>query len=268
MAGAIKLILLEENQKPEFLICHTGTENEFFFSKSYLNGQIKLAKEELIKTSQLFHYNACRGASLSLAPYKYGLTVIDFSNNHVYSMSFFDTPGCHSLDYVLLMKPTLMYELIKQNQAVIYLKKEKQSYLIQEFLGTTDPIEGVEVLRMFDENEATIKKRKQMNGVIQNYAHHSFLGDDNTFILPTSCPFTIKEFETEYAHEFFFTLLDKGIEFSQEDTQNWCDYLEQKNYFQASQLIQDRVEILNEKKQLDKTLEKTISTHYNHKNKL
>jgi hypothetical protein len=256
MGGSAKIILVEENKAPKALITYTGSENEFFFSENYLKGNIKKALNNFIKASKEYHQHSySKNQPLSFAPYHYGLNTINFKTKKIYSMNGYDIAGLKNLGFFLSLDRNNFKSLIQNKLADLYFKNTNQRINIFDFLGTDDPEKGFELLYCLQSPipAELIAKREKSDGLIKNFAHEYFDASHEYFLLPHNFDFEVIEFDDENADDYFFALLNDGIDFSKEDIQDWYSYLTHHEEFDAIKKIEDYF-IIKEKEKLENTV--------------
>lgn len=244
MGGVTRIVIFEKSIKPISFIAMKGSENDCFFSETFLKGNIKKAIKNLI-TNAKNEFDAV-DTHLTIAPEDYGLTLIDFNQQKLFSLTSYDTPGKFSLMGYETRITSQFYDknyFQKRTQEGLFKVVntfKKETYSIEQFFGTQE----------FDKIAHLInapKLRKKSNGIIQEDLT-SGLHDYGVF--PHN--FNLDCHYYRNPSELFIDLYNHNYTINQNDLSLWYEYLEDSEDEKVK--VQTFYQIQEEKKHLEKTL--------------
>lgn len=245
----------------------TGAYNKIFISEDFNNNAQEKAIEdhlELIVVPEDIY---------PLAPFAYGLVVIDMLNKKIHSLQGYDTPGIYNIisisQFLWVPQISKKYDdLLKQNKFMVY---ENGTLLgdCHEVFGNDISFEKINKMVKLDNNP--LKKLLKTIKLIKN-EHILFIDFKPKSLLD----FEIIKYEesTSGILELAKNLKKDGFSFDERDKKAWLDFA--KNYYDHELLVEDNMQWSDKeyKKQLEiakeeyKTKLENVLTENNRKFKM
>lgn len=250
MGGITRTVIIDEKNSPVSFLTWTGSENEFFFSEDFANGEIAQGITKMCQVAKQF----ATPEAFTLSPGGYGLTVIDFKNKQLFCKTDYDSPSRHSLSsYILRLSGTYNYEenenpfiaLTENNQITVVNELTQERFSLIEFFGTNEVKEIIELINRPN-------SRINSNGYIKNEASSKHLFQ--YYITPTNFDLSCHYYSSTFD---LFKDLYANYPINENDINNWCEYLENREDDKERRQIEEFFKIAQEKDRLDITLNQT-----------
>jgi hypothetical protein len=246
MGGTTRVVIINENEEPLSFVTWTGSENEFFFSEKFIKGQIAEGIKEMLETAQQFS----TPEAFTLSPEGYGLSVIDFKNKKLFIKTDYDSPSRLSLtSYSLRLDGTYNYaqekflNLTQNNQLQIVNAITKKIFSLNDFFGTMDVKEIIELLQNVD-------KRKTIPSVINPNTSSENLFE--YYINPINFDFQYQQYDNTF--ELFKALYSQNYPINEKDIDAWDEYINIREEEESEEKIKDFATSFKEQNYLNSTL--------------
>jgi hypothetical protein len=210
MGGTTRVILFDEKTEPISFLTFTGHENEIFFSKSFVNGDIEKAIKDFIPSEKELD------PTLILAPEDYGLTLIDFPEKKLFSLTHYDRPGTLSImSYEMKLSSNPYFHYLTEGDFLqVHSKKDNTQYSIKDFFGTND----VALIRQYIN---VVDIQKQSTGAIQSMTENSFF---DYYIQPKTLDLKCSHYKS--TSELFIDLYNQNYPLLENHLSLWYEYLD------------------------------------------
>lgn len=233
---SIKVVIISLEKERICRIVDQNYTHRFFYSREFCDGNfqeaIKQFKKQEVRSKK----------DLELAPYDEGIIVIDFSQQQIHSMNYYQHPIYKYLqdyDAFIMMEKEIKDRLIENKISIMDLEDEKQMPFLEFFDNKTmHEIHDILSLGFFlmrnshKEKELTDKNpalnilfddiREQLNSKIQQFSSLS-----NIILQPTISPFKVNLYQENgkfKIDELILALIQEGITFSAEEKNSWNEY--------------------------------------------
>lgn len=246
MGGQTRVVLLQENHEPLSFITYTGAENYFFFSKNFAENNIQKGIDELVK--EAIKYDSIKDTTL--APDGYGLTVIDFKNKTLHSLTDYDKPGFLGVSSYQLR---LMggYQSDQENEFKYLTQENKLLFIntqtgkkcnIDDFFGTRDT---TKINIYLDSLSDRVKSKGEIKNDVSPRLYHYEVS-------PSNFDFTCHYYENPA--QLFIDLHNAQFPFKVSDINEWLNFVENREDEESLKVIQTYLKAHSEKETLEASL--------------
>lgn len=273
-----QIIVIDEHDKITYATNYCHAITEMLFSQACQENNIDLAINQLIMSSQDFMkkhdyqpsdygFVAPLGTGLHIIDKKH--KIIESLSNHDVDVSDFNTinfklrslianPEDAEQKFTDISLIKLIAKNLETDNVDILVNSNDKAFSVKEFFDSTN-LETITALMMYP------KTRANSLGEIKHYENNVQL-----YIKPKNMPFAIHQTAKDESDRFFIKLNHFGLKVKEEDLHIWDYYLTVSNLFEAIENVHTFFKLDQEKTQLEKQINPTMSlnTESNKKIKL
>lgn len=252
MGGPVTTTIRRDNGETASMCQWTGSERGLFLNRYFMSGNFEQSIDDYMagwKTllgerkkeqdedgeTELFPLFTLNTPFAKLAPYGYGLTVIDFKDKHIYTCQSYSEPGSFYLKEIITglsnskESPVWVDLINSERKCVGNISNPDQPLLsIKEAFGTKNISDLVKIITFLDDSMyEDAKKLLYPDGNTMPIPAFEF-GNYVTvrYELPQSVGFNRTHFNTTYAghKQLLQALTENGFILSDEDLAEWVDF--------------------------------------------